>query len=127
MTTLQHISLLGGIASASAANTAAATSGWIDIRGVIGDIRVIVDVGAVGAGSITPAIQDADDGSGTNPAAVTPLDGAFTAVDTNNDPLRQVRHIDGDAVRGWIRFVGTVVTGPAQLAVAIEGRNKYSA
>jgi hypothetical protein len=119
---LQSVALLGGIAPADAANTAAATSPWIDVRHVVGDIRVIVDVGVVAAGSITPTIEDADNGSGDNNAAVTPVDGAFTAVTPSNDPLRQVRHVQSNAVRGWIRVVGTIATGPAQVAVTVEGR-----
>lgn len=119
---LQSVALLGGIAPADAANTAAATSEWIDVRHVVGDIRVIIDTGVVTAGSITPTIEDADDDEGANNAAVTPVDGAFTAVTTSNDPLRQVRHVQSNAVRGWIRVVGTIVTGPVQVAVTVEGR-----
>ena len=123
---LEPVSLLGGLASNNAANTAAATGAWIDVREVIGDIRIIADVGTVTAGSITPGIEDADDISGTGAAAVTPRDGAFDAVTTANDPNRQVRHVSGKSIRGFIRFVGTVATGPAQVAATIEGRLKYA-
>lgn len=125
-TELQRVALLGGLPADQAANTAAATSAWIDVREVIGDIRAIVDVGPVGAGSIAPTIEDADDISGTNNAAVTPTDGAFTTVTTANDPLRQVRHIDSKSIRGFIRFVGTITTGPADVAVTFEGALKYA-
>ena len=123
---LEPISLLGGVEPQDAANTAAATSDWIDVRQVIGDIRLIVDVGVVTGGSITPALEHADDDSGTNGEAVTPRDGAFTAVTTSNDPLRQVRHYSSNALKPFVRFVGTIVTGPAQVAATIEGRLKYS-
>lgn len=125
MSNLQPVSSLGGLAPNAAANTAAASGAWIDVRQVIGDIRVIVDVGVVTAGTITPTIEDADDITGSNNAAVTPLDGAFTAVTTSNDPLRQVKHVSANAIRGFVRFVGTVVTGPAQVSATIEGRLKY--
>lgn len=125
MSSLEPIDLLGGLPPADAANTAAATSDWIDVRSVIGDIRVISDVGVVTGGSITPGIEDADDDQGANGAAVTPRDGAFTAVTGANDPLREVRHVSSNAVRGFIRYVGTIVTGPAQVSAVIEGRLKY--
>lgn len=127
MNSLENVSVLGGLAPVDAANTAAATGSWIDVSSVIGDIRAIVDVGVVTAGSIAPTIEDADDISGTNNAAVTPRDGAFTTVTTANDPLRQARHIDSNSIRGFIRFVGTVTTGPAAVACQLEGRLKNSA
>ncbi len=122
---LEPIDLLGGLAPANAADTAAATGSWIDVRQVIGDIRVVADVGVVTAGDITPGIEDAADITGTANSAVTPRDGAFTLVNTSNDPLRQVRHIKSDAIRGFIRFIGTVTTGPSYVAATIEGRLKY--
>jgi hypothetical protein len=114
--------LLGGLAPQEAADTAAATSDWIDVRAVRGDIRIIVDVGAVTAGSITPTIEHANDDQGDGAEAVVPVDGAFTAVTTSNDPLRQVRHVASNAVGPFIRVVGTIATGPALVAYTIEGR-----
>jgi len=125
MNNLEATALLGGLAPANAADTAGATGAWIDVRQVIGDIRVIADVGVVTAGDITPGFEDADDIAGAGSAAVTPRDGAFTLVSTSNDPMRQVRHIKSDAIRGFIRFIGTVTTGPSQVAATIEGRLKY--
>jgi hypothetical protein len=122
---LEPIALLGGLPAVDAANTSGATGSWIDVRQVIGDIRVIADVGVVTGGDITPGIEDADDISGTNNTSVTPRDGAFTLVNGSNDPLRQVRHIRSDAIRGFIRFIGTVTTGPSFVAATIEGRLKY--
>lgn len=107
------------------ANTAAATSGWIDVRGYEGDLAFISQVGTVTAGSVTPTIEDATDGSGTGAAAMTPNEGAFTAVTTANDPLTEKRTINAGAVRGWVRYVGTIVTGPADVAVALMARPKY--
>lgn len=121
---LEPVSVLGGLASVDAANTAAASGAWIDVREVTGDIRCVVNAGVVTGGDITPTIEDADDISGTNNAEVTPRDGAFTAVSTANDPLQQVRHLSSNAIRGFIRFVGTIDTGPVQVAVSFEGRLK---
>ncbi len=106
------------------ANTAAATSSWIDVRGFEGDLVFVSQVGIVTAGSLTPTIEDATDGSGTGGAAVATNEGAFTAVTTSNDPLTEKRTINASAVRGWVRYVGTIVTGPADAAVTLLARPK---
>lgn len=106
----------------SAANTAAATSSWIDVRKYEGDLVFICQAGAV-TGSITYAIQDADDGSGTNSAAVTPNEGAFTVISSAN--AVQKRTVNANTVRGWVRVVGTIVTGPVLVAASVTGLPKY--
>jgi hypothetical protein len=105
----------------SAANTAAATSGWIDVRQYEGDLMLVQQVGAV-TGSITGSIEDASDGSGTGAAAITPNEGAFSAVSSANNVQR--RTVNAGATRGWVRYVGTVVTGPALVAVSLHSRPK---
>jgi hypothetical protein len=108
---------------ASCANTAAATSGWIDVRTYEGDIEVIQQVGAV-TGSITGGIETASDGSGTGAAALTPKEGAFTAVSSANEV--QKRTIGKGDVLGWIRYIGTIVTGPALVGVSLCSQKKYT-
>ena len=93
---------------ASAANTAAATSAWKDITQAEGDISIIVSVGAI-TGSIVVTVEHADDSSGTNGAAFTPDDGAFPTI-TANSVNRRV--IDSRSIKGFIRVVGTITTGP---------------
>ena len=105
----------------SAANTAAATSAWIDVREAEGDIVVTVQTGAV-TGSIAWTIEDATDGSGTGGAGITPDDGAFSAGAANQV---QKRCISAGAVRGWLRVVGTIVTGPSLVAANIKYHPKY--
>lgn len=106
------------------ANTAAFTSSWVDVRGYEGDLVFIVAVGAVTAGSVAIAIEHASDGSGTGAAAITPVEGAFTTVDTNNDPLSQKRCVPAGSVAGWVRVVGTVTTGPADGSAHLLARPK---
>jgi hypothetical protein len=105
----------------SAANTAAATSGWIDAREYEGDIMFINQVGAV-SGSIAWTIEHASDGSGTGAAAITPNEGAYAAVTANSI---QKRTVSANAIRGYVRCVGTIVTGPSLVAVSISGHPKY--
>lgn len=103
----------------SAANTAAATSSWVDTLGMEGNLLIVQHIGAV-TGSIAGKIQDADDNSGTNSADVSGA--TFTSVSSAND--LQTLSIPKRAVRRWIRYVGTVTTGPALTQVAMLGRTK---
>lgn len=104
----------------SAAATVNATSGWIDVRDREGDIMFVNQVGAL-TGSITWTIEDATDGAGTGAAGVTPNEGAYAAGAANQI---QKRTVNASAVRGWVRCVGTIVTGPALVAVSIHSRPK---
>jgi len=107
---------------ASAANSAAATSAWIDVREAEGDIVFKNQVGAM-TGSITWTIEDATDGSGTGAAGITPNEGAYAAGAANQI---QKRTVNASAVRGWVRCVGTIVTGPSLVAVGILYHPKYT-
>src|SRR3990172_3158839 len=106
----------------SAAATANATSAWIEVREAEGDIVFPNQLGAV-TGSITWTIEDATDGSGTGAAGITPNEGAYAAGATNQI---QKRTLNASAVRGWVRCVGTIVTGPALVAVSIMYHPKYT-
>lgn len=106
----------------SAANTAAATSAWVDVREAEGDIVFTNQVGAM-TGSITWTIEDATDGSGTGAAGITPNEGAYASGAANQ---LQQRSLNGSAVRGWVRCVGTIVTGPSVVAANIKYHPKYT-
>lgn len=105
----------------SAANTAAATSSWIDCRAAEGDIKITVQAGAI-TGGIVWTIEDATDGSGTGGAAMTPNEGAFAAVTANQVQKRTVR---ANTCRGYMRVVGTITTGPVLVAASVEFHPKY--
>lgn len=102
----------------SAANTAAATSGWVDVRQAEGDVMFTTQVGAL-TGSITWTIESASDGSGTGAAGITPNEGAFAAGAANQAQKRTVR---ANATKGFVRVVGTIVTGPALVAASLAYR-----
>ncbi len=106
----------------SAAATANATSAWVDVNKYEGDLVFTVQSGAL-TGSITWTIEDATDGAGTGGAGVTPNEGAFAAGAANQI---QKRTINAGAVRGWVRVVGTIVTGPAVVAANIMSHPKYT-
>ena len=104
----------------SAANTAAATSGWTDVRDAEGDLVFVNHVGAL-TGSIAWTIEHASDSGGTGAAAVTPNEGAYAAGAANQV---QKRTVNASAVAGWVRCVGTIVTGPALVAASVSYRPK---
>lgn len=104
----------------SAANTAAATSGWIDVREAEGDVVFVNHVGAL-TGSIAWTIEHASDAGGTAAAAITPNEGAYAAGAANQV---QKRTVNAGAVAGWVRCVGTIVTGPALVAASLLYRPK---
>jgi hypothetical protein len=114
------------LAPASAANTAAATSGngfWIDLQPFEGDILVTQSVGAVTAGSITGRLQCADDANGTN--AVDIAGAIFPLVNTANSVLSLSLNSKSTAKR-FVGYVGTIVTGPALVGVTAHGVKKYN-
>lgn len=104
----------------SAANTGAATSAWVDVRGVEGDVKFTAQVGAL-TGSITWTVEDASDSGGTGVATVTPNEGAFAAGAANQIQKRTVR---ANSTQGFMRIKGTIVTGPAVVAASLERRPK---
>ncbi len=111
------------IDSVSAANTAAATSGtgkWLDVRPFDGEILVQQAIGAV-TGSITGKLQGATDANGTGAAEITGA--TFTIVNSANN--LQLLAIDVKRVTGgFLGYVGTIVTGPALVAVTAVGKKK---
>lgn len=102
----------------SAANTAAATSGWIDARDAEGDIMFVVQNGAL-TGTCVWTIEHATDNSGTGGAAITPNEGAFATVTANSV---QKRTISANTCKGFVRCVGTIVTGPTLVSASISYR-----
>lgn len=115
----EAVSLLNPI---SAANTAAATSAWVDVRKYEGDLVFIQRTGAL-TGSLTWTIEHASDGSGTGAAAITPNEGAFAAGAANQI---QKRTVNAGAVAGWVRCVGTIVTGPVLVSAELLSHPKYT-
>jgi hypothetical protein len=110
--------------SVSCANTAAATSAWIQVSGYEGVIALVISTGII-TGTITYTFNTATDGIGTGSAAIVPLGGALTQVTTSNDDdIPYVALFDARALKGYINVVGTIVTGPALVSYTLIGRKK---
>lgn len=115
--------LLGPV---SAADTAAASSAFVEIPDSEGQVAVLVQTGAVAAGSITYTFQTASDVGGTGAATIVPIGGALTAVTTSNDPLTQVAIFDPAQLKGWLKVIGTVVTGAVLVSYTVFSIPKYA-
>lgn len=124
MGSLTPTSLLEPIDATATAN---ATSGWVDCRGYEGDIALVCHAGILDAGTVTWTAEHAVDGSGTTNTAITFNEGAFTAVTTSNDnPNIQIRTFPARSIGGWIKVIGTIVTGGALVAAHVTGVKKYT-
>lgn len=107
----------------SAANTAAATTGWIDCKAYEGDVMITIVTGAI-TGSCTVTFEDATDGAGSGAAAITPNEGNPAVINTANQ-VRKVT-LQANQIRSHIRITGTVVTGPVLLGMTLHGYPKYA-
>lgn len=108
------------LAPADHANTAAATSSWIDVRTYEGDAAVIQQTGVVTAGTLVGKLQEASDSGGTGAADISGA--AFTSVGTSTDNDVQKIVFKPSATAGFVRYVGTITTGPAIVGVTLLAR-----
>jgi hypothetical protein len=81
---------------------------------------VTQNVGAV-TGSIVGKLQHADDGSGTNAADITGA--AYTSATGHGS---QFLVVDSAGLKPYLRYIGTVTTGPAQVAVTMLACDQYA-
>jgi hypothetical protein len=107
----------------SAANTAAATTGWIDIKQYEGDLMFTIATGAI-TGTCTVTYEDATDGAGTGAAAIVPNEGNPAVINTANQIRKST--FNASNPRSHMRITGTVVTGPVLLAMTLHAHPKYA-
>lgn len=110
------VSAVSILTSASAADTAAATSGWVDISSYEGFLVFTQAVGTI-TGTLDGIIQHATDGSGTGAATAASFS---TQVTTSNDaPNVQKAIVECNAIGSHVRYLGTVGTGPSVVGVTM--------
>jgi hypothetical protein len=114
------------LAAVSAANTAAATSAYIDVRGYDGQVAVEISQGVItGTVDYTFSTNDAANSSGAT--LIVPLGGALAQITTSNDDAVYTAIFDAKQLRGYLSVIGTVGTGPAVVSYTFIGRKKYAA
>lgn len=123
------LTALNILAPIDATATANATSAWVQVPADSeGEALLVCHAGILDAGTVTWTLETAEDGSGTNAAAVTFNEGAFVAVSTStDDPNIQVRTFDLKVNKGYVKLTGTIVTGGALVSACLLYRKKYAA
>jgi len=107
------------LASVSAANTAAATSTGIDLTGYEGVVAMVINTGAI-TGTMDPKLQDSADNS-----SFADIAGA-TAAQVSSASQTRVIAVDVRSARRYLKFVGTVVTGPVLISATLVGTKKVT-
>jgi hypothetical protein len=106
----------------SAAATVNATSSYVDVRQYEGPVEFEIATGAI-TGSISWDIQDATDAGGTGVASIaSSLNEGATFVNTANQV--QKKTINAKSTRGFVRVIGTIVTGPVLVQAALQALPK---
>jgi hypothetical protein len=105
----------------SAADSAAATSGWVAVPiSWKGDVAFILLTGD-NTGSSTHKIQTADDSSGTGAVDVTFTDGIAKFTDVAADNSKEVKVAPRTALKAYVKHVAVVTTGPCVLSSVMVG------
>ena len=104
------------LAAASCANTAAATGTGVDLQDYEGPV-VIVQNHGTSTGTLDGAIQDSADNS-TGWTNVATFAQSTTTADVKAISLQSKQ------VRRYVRYVGTIVTGPQVVGVTMTGCKK---
>ena len=111
------------LAPISCANTAAATTSYMDTNEYEGFLVGIMQVGVI-TGTLDGKFEMASDESHTGLADVP--NGAFTTqVTTSNDVATYKISFPVNGLLRYVRFKGTIVTGPAIVGVSVLGTKKY--
>ena len=105
------------LAAASCANTAAATGTGVDLKDYEGPVLIVQNHGT-STGTLDGKIQDSADNSSF--ADVSGL--TFTQSTTTADIQALV--VQSKQVRRYIKYVGTVGTGPQVVGVSLSGVKK---
>lgn len=111
-------------ASVSAANTAAA-SFWTQVPACEGVVLLVLSVGVI-TGTLDFTFTTNTAGSDSGATSVTPIGGAIAQVTTSNDDAVYVAAFPATALRGYVKVIGTVGTGPALISYSMITQNKYS-
>jgi len=113
--------------SVDPADTAAATSAYIDMRGYEGQIACTITNGIIGAGgSVVYTFLTATNDQGSGEAALTPIGGALATANEANEPLCQTAVFDATQCKGYIKVVGTVTTDSGPTTYVFSGLKKYA-
>lgn len=109
--------ILSLLAAGSKANTAAATGSGVDLQDFEGPVVVTQDHGT-STGTLDGKIQDSADNS-----SFADVSGLTFTQETTGAAIQKLV-IDKKSVRRYIKYVGTVGTGPQVVSVSLLGVKK---
>lgn len=109
------------LAPVSAANTSAATGTAVAVAGYEGDLMFTQHLGAL-TGSIIGKIQECDDAGGTGAADITGA--TFTSATAAG--IQKITVPRNSVTKAFVRYVGTITTGPAIASATLHATPKYS-
>jgi hypothetical protein len=104
------------LAAASCANTAAATGTAVDLRDYEG-LGLVIQNHGTSTGTLDGALQDSEDGT-TGWANVATFTQSGTTADT------KALAFQTKGVRRYVRYIGTVGTGPQVVGVTLSAQRK---
>ena len=104
--------------SASASQASTVTGSAVDLIDYEGPVAIIQNHGT-GTGSLTGKIQDSPDGS----SDWQDVPGAAFSQSTTTADIKSLA-LNPKSLRRYIRYVGTIVTGPQNVAVQLIGVKK---
>lgn len=104
--------------SASASQASTVTGSAVDLIDYEGPVAIIQSHGT-GTGSLDGKIQDSADGS----TDWQDVSGATFTSETTTAGVQKLA-LNPKQIRRYIRYVGTIVTGPQNVAVALVGVKK---
>jgi hypothetical protein len=108
------------IGPSSHPDTIDSTTGWLDISMYSGDLMFVLMFDQI-TGTLTPTVEHASDIVGTDAALVVFNEGPFiTMGNTEGISIRTVR---ANSLKGFIRFIGTIVGGPAEFSACMIARH----
>lgn len=112
-------------ASVSAANTAAASFWSPAVPACDGIVLLVLSVGII-TGTLDFTFTTNTAASDSGATAIVPIGGTIAQITTSNDDAVYVAAFPATALRGYVKVVGTVGTGPALISYSMITQNKYA-
>jgi len=108
----------------NAANTADATGAWVAVAASEGCLVFTQETGAIGSATLIGTLETSPAANGANNVAMTFDDGdaAFATVSAANNIQKKV--VNARKNLGYIKYIGTVGTGPIFVGVSMLHRPK---
>lgn len=99
-----------------ASNTAAATSAYVAIPKGATSLMIVAQAGILDDGTLDWSFKTAENGGGTGEADLVPNETPVQVTTSNDHPNTQTFTFDPLKLKGYVKVIGTIVTGGALVA-----------